>query len=165
MVVRGAWGTCQKNLAIANWWGEIVLCVAAVAVLMGCSGRTSTYPVTGTAKLANGKPLAGARILFQPMGESSQPAKATIGDDGAFELGTFNKGDGAVPGEHRVAIYPLVPADASNDRAAIARYRSIIDSRFQNIQTTPLEYTVKADGTSNHFDIVIKSTEGAKTTD
>jgi hypothetical protein len=136
MVVRGAWGTCQKNLAIANWWGEIVLCVAAVAVLMGCSGRTS-----------------------------SQPAKATIGDDGAFELGTFNKGDGAVPGEHRVAIYPLVPADASNDRAAIARYRSIIDSRFQNIQTTPLEYTVKADGTSNHFDIVIKSTEGAKTRD
>src|SRR5262245_25885145 len=152
---RGSLETkCQRTASLLR--------LTVITLFAGCSGSPSTYPVTGTVKLSNGTPLAGARVLFQPTGEASQPARAIIADDGTFKLGTFSRGDGAVPGHHKVAVYPKVGEDAGNNMAAVARYRSIIDSRFQNIQTTPLEYTVQADRSANHFDIVIGPNDGAK---
>jgi hypothetical protein len=149
----------KKDLKIGRWW---CYRLAIVATLAGCSGSSATYPVTGTVKFSNGQPLAGGRVLFQPTSEPSQPAKATIAADGTFSLGTFGIEDGAVPGHHRVAVYPRVPPEAGNDMAAIARYRSVVDSRLQNIQTTPLEFTVKSDGSGNHFDIQLKPTGAEK---
>jgi hypothetical protein len=146
----------KKNLTIGTWcWCRLVIVVAVA----GCS-PSSTYPVTGTVKFTNGKPLAGGRVLFQPTGVPSQPARAMIDTDGAFSLGTFEIGDGAVPGLHWVAFYRRVPPEAVHDMAAIARYRSVVESQLQNIQTTPLEYTVKSDGSANHFDIQLKPTGG-----
>ena len=149
----------KKNLNIG---ARCCYRLAIVVAIAGCSRSSATYPVTGTVKFSNGQPLAGGRILFQPTGEPSQPAKATIAVDGTFSLGTFEIDDGAVPGHHRVAIYPKVPPEVGNDMAAIARYRSVIDSRLQNIQTTPLEYTVKSDGSDNHFDVQLKPTGAEK---
>lgn len=146
-------GTYEKQRHGRGFYAGVLLIIVPLA---GCSGSSKTQTVTGTVKLENGKPLAGGRILFQPMGESTQPARGTIAADGTFQLGTFSTGDGAVPGVHKVAIYPAVPEQAVNDPAAVARYMAAVDIRYQNIQTTPLEYTVKSDGSVNHFDIVVK---------
>jgi len=152
------WGRNDLANHPLNWpaLGYVAGALLIVVLLVGCSGTSKTKAVTGTVTSASGKPLTGGRILFQPVGESSQPARGIVGADGSFELSTFQTGDGAVPGLHKVAIYPAVPQEAVNDPAAVARYMAAVDSRYQNIQTTPLEYMVKDDGSANHFDIVLK---------
>ncbi len=133
----------------------------ALCVVIGCSRSSGTYPVTGTVKQPNGQPLTSGRVLFQPTGEAKQPAKGAIGADGKFRLGTHETGDGAVAGVHKVAVYPKIPAEAFSKPALMAHYRSLVPMQYQNIQTTPLEFTVKGDGSANHFDIVLKA-DGSK---
>jgi hypothetical protein len=124
---------------------------------MGCSGgSTATYPVTGIVKRSNGEPLRGGRIIFQPIGQSTNAARGIIADDGSFQLGTYSDRDGAVAGAHKVTITPAVPEDALDDPASIARYRSAIDLRYQSVATTPLEFNVKDNGSTNHFEIVLE---------
>jgi hypothetical protein len=123
----------------------------------GCFGQTSsTYSVTGVVKHPNGTPLAGGRILFQPVGDTGHAARGIISEDGAFQLGTYSNGDGAVAGVNKVVITPAIPDSALDDPASIARYRSTVDLRYQNVATTPLELIVKADGSANHFEIVLE---------
>jgi hypothetical protein len=132
------------------------------ALLFGCSNQgVATYRVTGTVKLSDGKPLAGGRILFQPTGEVSHSARGIIAQDGSFQLTTFEPNDGAIPGEHKVVITPAVPEEAMDNPAAIARYRSLLDARYQNVDTTPLKYTVQPDNSQNHFDIVLEPSRTA----
>ena len=138
-------------------WG-LGCCILALLVgWMGCSGGSSaTYPVTGNVKRPDGEPLRGGRILFQPIGASSDAARGVIAEDGTFRLGTYSAGDGAVAGTHKVTISPAVPEEALDDPASIVRYRSTIDLRYQNVDTTPLELSVKNDGSTNHFEIVLE---------
>jgi hypothetical protein len=78
--------------------------VAVAVVLMsgGCGPRRpTTVPVRGTVML-NGRPLEGATILFQP--EAGTPGRAVTSSDGSFTLTTFEEGDGALVGRHRVAV-------------------------------------------------------------
>jgi hypothetical protein len=125
--------------------------------LSGCFGQSSsTYPVTGVVKHSNGKVLTGGRILFQPLAETGHVARGIISEDGAFELGTYSDGDGAVAGAHKVVITPAIPDSDLDDPASIARYRSTVDLRYQNVKTTPLELRVKDDGSINHFEIVLE---------
>lgn len=134
---------------------EQVCLLVALAVVAGCSS-SATVPVTGTVKHATGEPLSGGRVVFQPTGEGAQSARARILSDGTFRLGTFKTDDGAVPGVHKVAVVPAVPAEAGDDPEVIARYLSTVDRRYQSVQTTPLEFTVKNDGSTNHFDIILE---------
>ena len=128
------------------------LCILLVAI-NGCMRSSTTFPVTGTIVLANGQPLTGGTILFQPFGDSSLPARGYIQSDGSFQLGTFATDDGAIPGVHKVVITPAVPTEALDDPAAIARHRAVVPAQYQNLQSTPLEFTVNDDGSTNHFDI------------
>jgi hypothetical protein len=124
--------------------------------ISGCFGQTSsTYPAAGVVKHADGKPLAGGRILFHPVNEPGHAARGIISHDGTFQLGTYSDGDGAVAGAYKVVITPAIPENALDNPAAIARYRSAVDLRYQNLNSTPLELNVKDDGSINHFDIVL----------
>lgn len=139
------------------------MCLLVVlTALAGCSSST-TVPVTGTVKFANGEPLTGGLVVFQPTGEGAHPARARTSSDGTFRLGTYGADDGAVPGVHKVAVVPELPRDAGDDPKVIARYLSVVDRRYQSVQKTPLEFTVKDDGSANHFDIVVEAgTSGQK---
>jgi hypothetical protein len=136
----------------------LLLCLG----LVGCTDRATTYPVSGTIKLANGEPLPGGLVIFHPMGGARQPARSAISRDGQFQLGTSGQKDGAVPGHHKVLVFPAVPDEVLDDPAAVARYRSAVASRYQSIDTTPLEFTVKDDGSPNQFDIVLESSRAAR---
>lgn len=52
--------------------------------------------------LYQGKPLEFGSVLFQP--EEGPPATGEIQPDGTFRLSTYKSGDGAVLGQHHVAI-------------------------------------------------------------
>jgi hypothetical protein len=74
----------------------------ACLLLAGCGeSRLPTAPVQGKV-LYNGKPLEFGAVRFQP--ELGPPASGFIQPDGTFELSTYKKGDGAIIGQHQVAI-------------------------------------------------------------
>lgn len=130
--------------------------VASLAGAAGCSeGKAPTYQVTGTVKLPDGTPLDGGRILFRPEGETVHAAKGDIRSDGSFELSTFGLADGAVAGTHKVMVLPPVPEGFMDEPRATPGTTLAIDMSYQNLRTSPLEYTVEAGG-ENHYDIVVQ---------
>src|SRR5262249_9456960 len=69
-------------------------------------------PVSGTVYL-NGKPLANALVQFQPIGtrENPNPGRGSFGAtdaNGKFTLRYDGEKDGAVVGNHRVAITTMI---------------------------------------------------------
>ena len=66
---------------------------------------------------------------------AGQPAVGPIKPDGSYELTTDNPGDGAIIGEHKVAV---VSVDNS------AAKKSVIPEKYSTPNTTPLTKTVKA---------------------
>lgn len=82
-------------------------CLVLVCVL-GCGdGKIARYPVSGSVKV-NGKPAAGARVIFCPVGGSEEFQKerptGKTDDAGNFDLTTFVKGDGAPAGDYQLSI-------------------------------------------------------------
>ena len=68
----------------------------------GCGpGRPATTRVSGRVTY-QGKPVTEGRIVFQP--EHGRPAMGTLDADGRYTLTTFDAGDGALLGHHRVTI-------------------------------------------------------------
>ncbi len=51
----------------------------------------------------DGEPLPGAALMFVPVA-GGRPAQAVADAEGRFVAWTFEPGDGAVVGEHRVAV-------------------------------------------------------------
>lgn len=56
----------------------------------------------------NGNPLANAQVVFAPEGQG-RVATGTTDEKGRFHLGTFRPGDGALVGNHRVAVIARHP--------------------------------------------------------
>lgn len=84
-------------------------------LLIGCGGGDdfATAPVSGTVTM-NGQPVTGGTITFVPLGEgeaevTGKPASGAIQKDGSFTLSTYEEGDGAVIGKHRVMYAPPPP--------------------------------------------------------
>lgn len=99
----------------------LALGVSVLVMLTGCqrgTGRPKTYSVTGTVTL-NGQPVEGATVMFVPKnpGEGAQPATAETDAQGRYQLGTFAKGDGALPGEYLVRVVKFPKAQTSTGGA------------------------------------------------
>ena len=95
--------------AIRRHWepaAAVLFAFTLFAFPAGCgdSGpqRPETVPATGRV-FFNEKPLEGAQVSF--MGSGTQQAAVGKTDaEGRFRLTTFEPGDGAMPGEHRVTV-------------------------------------------------------------
>ncbi len=118
--------------------------------LIGCGSKHQykTVPVTGKVTVA-GQPLSGGLIKFHPIddgsrpkGESGKQAWAELQPDGTFRLTTYGDFDGAVVGQHRVALPPAPGNDTG------VSYHS----KYTNPNETDLKLDVTASGT-NHFEI------------
>lgn len=133
-----------------NWGG---LAVGALLLLCaGCgSGNPLTYPVTGTVTY-RGQPVAVAQVMF--IADAGRSASAVTEDDGTFTLTTFDLGDGALEGSHRVTIAKIesLPAqDAANPYGRGAR--SLLPARYGNPDQTPLKEEVKKGKNEFRFDL------------
>ncbi len=124
--------------------GAVILLAVVVAAVSGCgdSDRLSTYDVQGKVTFPDGSPLEGGQITFQSV-EHGLSATGEIRSDGTFELTTYEPGDGAVAGLHRVAVMAAIPRNVDTDEGG---YRSPIQSRFQDTLSSGLEFTVTEDG-------------------
>ena len=93
----------SPRLAFACMW---------IATCIGCDQGPALVPVTGSIQVA-GKPLAGGRILLEPL-SADGGAQSAIGDvteDGTFTLFTHEEGDGVAPGIY----YPVVMGPKQDD--------------------------------------------------
>lgn len=88
--------------------------VLLTIVAAGCGGGASfpkTYPVTGKVTVG-GKAVEGAMVTFQ-LDSGKENAIGTTDKNGEFTLSMFQPGDGAVPGQYRIAVSKLPPGATS----------------------------------------------------
>ncbi len=85
----------------------VVSAAALIGVLatVGCgSSRPSTYQVTGTVTY-EGDPVEGATVSFASTDPETRGAMGVTDSQGQYELTTFEKADGALPGEFKVRVF------------------------------------------------------------
>lgn len=132
------------------------LCSNAAAVLcctlaVGCSrSAIKPVPVTGLVTV-DGKPAAGATVIFHPDGQAAPGAPRPVGQadaNGEFRLTTAAANDGAAPGEYRVTVawYAVTPSKRVTE-GDDAPPRSLVPEKFNKAETTPLRATVSPEST------------------
>lgn len=99
--------TCRRlaNCNAVYWLRNgcaLVFLAVQLSTAVGCGdGRPTPVSVAGQV-LIDSRPLAGAYVRFVP--PNARPSLAKTDSEGRFQLGCFNKDDGAVRGIHRVAV-------------------------------------------------------------
>jgi len=118
---------------------------AILVILNGCGpSYPQTFPVSGTVRLA-GQPVAGAAVVFTP--DEGQQATGTTDKSGRFELSTFQLGDGALPGTHRVTV-----AKTTVDEDGKTVF--LVPQKYGNLQTSQLTCDVREEMSPVQFDLV-----------
>ena len=125
-----------------------------VAGAIGGCDRSSgpiTIPIRGEV-LYEGQPLKEGLVVYLPKNsDDSRQASGKIEANGSFVLTTFKKGDGVVPGEYAIVVYPYdSPAGAERTREQIEaaaqtgapRPASMIPERYSDPVASGLTDTV-----------------------
>ncbi|WP_459557626.1 carboxypeptidase-like regulatory domain-containing protein [Lacunimicrobium album] len=136
------------------------ICVLSFLVLTiaGCGsgsdkwkeGREKVYPVSGKVTL-KGAPLQGAVVMFYSESKKLS-AVGTTDEGGLYQLKTYEDRDGAVPGEHAVAIrkvqYEKVPSRNSTkeEPATQSIGKEMLPKEYALPGTSPLKETVTEKG-------------------
>jgi hypothetical protein len=128
----------------------IPLAAVVFAILFaGCGRGTAPASVEGVVTL-DGKPLAGATVLFRP--SLGRPSAGTTDAAGRYRLRYTSEREGAVPGEHVVSI-SMLGEDSGGDDVASGRAEPI-PARY-NTQTE-LKATVNTSSTTVDFGLQSK---------
>ena len=120
-------------------WIVFVPAAVAVMVLAGCGG-SKTCSIRGKVVYEDdqsvAEELAGYTVTLESV-EQDVSAAGIIRADGTFGVSTYEEGDGAVPGRHRVAITPPIQeVDGPPPEP-------LIDPRYAKFDTSGLEVTVE----------------------
>lgn len=158
----------SEAAAISTWVGQLVL-LAAICLLLGCSGGEAITKAGGTVKY-DGKLLKTGTIEFYPV-NGGRSANAVIQSDGSFTISYRKPGDGLPPGEYKVAVVSVKekgrkdvaesePEEgAGYDQEDIYQPESktinVVPPVYNNIMTTPIRQTVVDDGTVQFLEIEI----------
>ena len=132
-----------------------VVGVVGLSVLWaGCGGgaeRPKVVPVSGKVT-QKGKTLTAGEVTFTPIASadsSAHIATGQIGSDGTYRLTTFNTGDGAVLGPHKVTVVVRSTTDMrkmnelGGGRIAYKLPPSTLPPKYNSVENTPLKYTVE----------------------
>jgi hypothetical protein len=150
---------------------------------MGGCGTDPSKPPLGRVHgrvTYNGKPLTNGSVIFTPVagptgGATGQIAAGQLGSDGSYTLTTFEKGDGAILGQHVVTVEAHegnvaelnLPATPGAERKPSSQVKSgrrvgvgmvpyltpkpVIPRKYMDPESTPFRYTVKPG--DNRFDL------------
>lgn len=137
---------------------RLATCLTAVmfcAVIFGCgSDLPPTAKVQGIVTMG-GKPVESGTITFYP--RHGRPASGAIQPDGSYRLTTFKEGDGAILGQHKVAILATRVSGGAALKSFEEEMRGVgsfntprkiewlVPERYSRPETTPLTAEV-ADG-------------------
>ena len=134
------------------------LTLGVLVLVLGCGspGTVPTAEVTGTVTY-NGAPVADASVGFIPA--SGRPASGITDASGKFTLSSFGEGDGAVPGQHKVAITPNAsqpqPMPGTPEYEAAADAKPPFPERYGDPSTSGFTAQVK-EGEVNNFTFDMK---------
>ena len=122
--------------------GALLGLLALSAFPMACgSGNARVYPVRGEV-FVHGKPAEGAAVHLHPRDkEKCRPAFATVEADGTFQMTTFAKNDGAIPGDYVVTV---VWRDERIEDGETIYSADKLGDRYSKADTSTLKATVTA---------------------
>ena len=125
-----------------------------LTALMGCdAGRPPVYPVEGRVTISDGTPLRRGVIILESVDPPEINARGFIGDDGAYQITTFEDNDGAVAGKHKVMFCPAI----SNE--GFKKYEDTIHDRYLDFDTSEVTIDVSPDAKPNRFDFTLDPSE------
>lgn len=128
------------------------LSLGVVATLtLGCSRGPATAEVSGTVTL-DGKPLSFGSVMFQSAA-GGQPARGDIQPDGTFVLSTFQPGDGAMVGNHRVRVVCYSsqdPAKQGQGPMGDSLGQLLIPERYTSLGASGLSADVPPEGLTDY---------------
>jgi hypothetical protein len=130
--------------------------VGAVGGTAGCnSSGLDLAPVTGVVTL-DGQPVADAGLYFTPVdAKQGPPAVGTTDAEGVFSMITANQ-EGAVVGEHRVAVSKDESTAIPQSRGfPLYKLKHHIPEKYGDGSTSGLTATVVDD--DNHFEFKLSS--------
>lgn len=133
--------------------GAVVAFASFLTSVVGCSDPKGPFPASGKVRFTDGTPLPGGVIIFVS-NETGSQARARIGQDGSFTLGTFSDSDGAVVGDHRVSVKPEITGFGAPPKHPVLR-------KYQAATTSGLVFTVTPDG-PNEFEVVVERDKSPK---
>ncbi len=134
---------------------SICIGMFALSVMTGCGeqiDKNPTAPVKGVVTY-QGKPLETGEIVFFP-DSGEQIAHGKIQSDGTFELTTYDEGDGAFPGMHKVTIVSerdMEGVSAEDPEADLEP--SFIPMKYNMQNTSGLTAEVKEGDNEINFDL------------
>jgi hypothetical protein len=135
-------------------WSCLLLLAALPAA--GCGESSKIAPVSGRVTL-DGRPLANARINFQPQSDALEPGPGSFAQtdaNGEYTLELISGGKGAYVGKHRVIINKFSnQPNPEDDRARAGA--NLVPAKY-NLQTR-LTCDVPSGGrTDANFDLFSK---------
>lgn len=128
---------------------SLLVLFALLASAAGCGGadRAETAPASGVV-LQDGNPVAGASVTLFPK-EGGRSANGLTDENGRFVLTTYDQGDGAIPGEHQVAITAanaevpeVIPDDY--DYAKAGKSSASVPPKYSDPDNSGLTATIKS---------------------
>lgn len=145
----------QKQLSVG-----VLVCL----LWAGCGGapdkhaaaRKPTVNASGVVK-HNGKPVEGATIVLEPVGDAGIAASAVSDSDGSFSLSAYPGVDGAVAGSYKVLITKVeagdnvIVTDDTHDEAPKKPNKpaSLIPAKYSKSATSGLTADIPAAGTDS----------------
>jgi hypothetical protein len=94
------------RFAFALWWAAAV---AAMTMLIGCSGQPYQVAPTHGRVTVDGIPLNQGKVMLTPIAKgkdlrAGRIALGRINEQGDFKLSTYSDGDGAIVGDHWATV-------------------------------------------------------------
>jgi hypothetical protein len=140
----------KKSKALQTYVSGGSCLMLLVAALAGCGdGRPTRVPISGKVTI-DGAPLQFGSVLFVPA--SGRSAGGSLDKEGRYFLSCFEKGDGAMVGEYRVAI-------TGSEQLGETAVRWHAPKKYRDIATSNL--TAAVDGPKDDVDFEL-TWEGGK---
>lgn len=118
--------------------GRLVWFFIVPMSLVGCGGPAehglTLAPVSGTVKY-KGAPVESGTVTFYPE-TGDRPASGALGPGGKFTLGTFETGDGARVGTHKITVQAFRAGAAVS--VGNPAEESLLPVNYTDVGTTPL---------------------------
>ena len=141
----------------------IVWLAAASLLPAGCdrrpAGRPATAPVTGVVRF-DGEAVAGATVSFQA-DAGGRSASGITDAQGRYQLSTFARADGAVPGSYKVIVLKYATADGSAGgqdnyvppQGPEPPPKHLLPEKYSTVKTSSLTATVANGPNTIDFDL------------
>ncbi len=140
----------RRKLLLALW-------ILAAIFLSSCSGKSgpALVPVTGVVTW-NGRQLTEGSVSFHPLqpGGAGLVPTGAIDQQGHYQLFT-NKRTGCPAGPYHVVVFANEPVDPQN-RSHAGLPKSLIDRKYNRVDTTPLKVEVRADAPAGTYDLALE---------